>query len=109
LAPPSSRKKKKKRVTFKSSEYSEDRAGVEVVDVEDYLDCVSKVRQLSGDSEEIVDVGKYLAWVDDVRDLFIDGSDDAQYEAQKERTGLSLGGQNLSMGILGFCGKHGTE
>lgn len=70
MAPPSSRKKKK--VTFKDSEYSEDRGGVAMIEVEDYLDCVSEARRLSGDSEEIVDVVKYLACVEDARDLVDD-------------------------------------
>lgn len=68
-------------MTFKSSEYSEDRDGVEIVDVEDYLDCVSEARRLSGDSEEIVDVGKYLACVNDARDLMDDWYEEAQYKA----------------------------
>lgn len=59
-------------MTFKSSEYDEDKGGVEVVEVEDYLDCVREARRLSGDSESIVDVGKYLDCVDDARDLVDD-------------------------------------
>lgn len=77
MEPPSSRKKKKK-VTFKSSEYDEDRGGVEVVDVKDYLDCVSEARRLSGDSESIVDVEKYLACVNDARSLVDDWYEEVQ-------------------------------
>lgn len=96
-------------MTFKSSEYSEDRGGVEVVDVEDYLDCVSEARRLSGESEEIVDVGKYLACVDDARELFDDGHEVVQHGAQEERPRLSSRGEALSMALLRFCGKHGIE
>lgn len=106
--PPGSRKKKKK-VAFKSSEYSEDRGGVEVIEVEDYLDCVREARRLSGDSEEIVDVGKYLACVNDLKDS-VDGShEEVQHEAQDERPRLSSAGETLSMALLRFCGKHGIE
>lgn len=96
-------------MAFKSSEYSEDRGGVEVVEVEDYLDCVREARRLSGDSEEIVDVGKYLACVNDVRE-FVDGShEEVQHGAQEERPRLSSAGETLSMALLRFCGKYGIE
>lgn len=65
-------------MTFKSSEYDEDRGGVEIVEVEDYLDCVGEARRLSGDSESIVDVGKYLACVTDARDLVHDWYEEVQ-------------------------------
>jgi hypothetical protein len=96
-------------VTFKSSEYSEDRGGAEVIDVEDYLDCVIEARRLSGDSEEIVDVGKYLACVDDARHLVGDGHEEARHGAQEPRPRLSSRGETLSMALLRFCGKHGIE
>lgn len=96
-------------MAFKSSEYSEDRGGVEVVEVEDYLDCVREARRLSGDSEEIVDVGKYLACVDDARELVDDRREEAQHGAQEERPRLSSTGQSLNMALLRFCDKHGIE
>lgn len=97
-------------MTFKSSEYSEDRGGVEVIEVEDYLDCVREARRLSGDSEEIVDVGKYLACVDDARESVHDRDEEAQHDgAQEERPRLSSAGETLSMALLRFCGKHGIK
>lgn len=96
-------------MTFKSSEYSEDRGSVEVVEVEDYLDCVREARRLSGESEEIVDIGKYLACVDDARESVDDGHEGAQYGAQEERPRLTSTGDTLSMALLRFCGKHGIK
>lgn len=95
-------------MTFKSSEYSEDRGGVKVVEVEDYLDCVREARRLTGDGEEIVDVGKYLACVDDAREL-VDHRREAQHGAQEEMPRLPSTGETLSMALLRFCGKHGIE
>lgn len=96
-------------MTFKSSEYSEDRGGVELVEVEDYLDCVDEARRLSGDSEEIVDVGKYFACVDDARKLVDDRRGEVRNGAQNEMPRLSSTGDTLSMALLRFCGKHGIE
>lgn len=97
-------------MTFKSSEYSEDRGGVQLVEVEDYLDCVREARRLlSGESEEIVDVGKYLACVDDAKELVDDSHEEAQYGAQGERPRLSSMREALSMALLRFRGKNGIE
>lgn len=96
-------------MTFKSSEYSEDRGGVDVVEVEDYLDCVSEARRLSGDSEEIVDVGKYLACVDEARESVDDGHEQVQHRVHEEGPRLSPTGETLSMALLRFCRKHGIE
>lgn len=96
-------------MTFKSSEYSEDRGGVEVVEIEDYLDCVNEARRLSGDSEEVVDVGKYLACVDEARELADDRREEVQHGTQHERPRLSSTGEALSMALLRFCGKHGID
>lgn len=105
MAPPSSRKK----VAFKSSEYSEDMDGGKAVEIEDYLDCVDEARRLSGGSEEVVDVGKYLACVDNVRELVDDKHEAVHRGAQEERPRLSSTGDTLSMALLRFCGKHGIE
>lgn len=96
-------------MTFKSSEYSEDRGSVEVVEVEDYLDCVREARRLSGDSEEIVDVGKYLVCVDDAKELVDDRHEEAHHGAQDERPRLSSRGDSLSMALLKFCDRHSIE
>lgn len=95
-------------MTFKSSEYSEDGDGGEVIEVEDYLDCVNEARRLSEGNEEIVDVGKYLACVDDASE-FVDERHEEIRHGARERPRLSSTGNTLSMALLRFCGKYGIE
>lgn len=105
----------------RSSEY--DRDG-DVVEVEDYLDCVAEARRAANLSDgagvggQPVGVDDYLRCVDEARVVITTVDDDARKgdgqegeEVQKEGPDGVSPPEDCSPGIalVRFCGRHGLE